>query len=143
MIVSLATAIHADGRRRDLEKLRLVMSRTPAVRSPYCAGSVPVSSDMLPTKLVSITGPKTRDPFGKHDAVDPVLDVRVFVADVKIGIGDGRIVGDAGRLQNHLVDRGVVALGQRFDRLAIDTRVGRRSDLGKQVFPRTVHRLHL
>src|SRR5580704_10667106 len=41
------------------------MSSTPAVRSPYWAGSVPVSSDMLPMKLVSITGPRAERPSGR------------------------------------------------------------------------------
>ena len=49
-----------------------------------------------------------------------VLDVGVFVADVEIGIAYRGIVGNAGRLKQHFVDRRVLALGKSLDRLLID-----------------------
>ncbi|UGY17276.1 hypothetical protein HAP48_0007580 [Bradyrhizobium septentrionale] len=40
------------------------MSSTPAVRRPYCAGSAPVNSAMLPTMPVSMIWPKAPTPSG-------------------------------------------------------------------------------
>ena len=63
--------------------------------------------------------PEPGNPQGKRNAVDSVLNVRIFVADVEIRIVQRRILGDAGRLENDLVERRVVAARQRVDRRAI------------------------
>ena len=44
--------------------LRVVMSTRPTVRSPNSAGRAPVTSAMLPTKLVSKILPKPVTPSG-------------------------------------------------------------------------------
>ena len=44
--------------------VRVVMSTRPTVRSPYSAGRAPVTSDMLPMKLVSKMLPKPVTPSG-------------------------------------------------------------------------------
>ena len=46
--------------------LRVVMSTKPTVRKPYSAGSAPVTSEMLPIKLVSRKLPKPVTPSGKN-----------------------------------------------------------------------------
>jgi len=77
------------------------MSITPAVRNPYCAGSVPSSRVRL--RQIRFRGPSSRPTRRPElDAVDAILDVCVFVADVKVGVADRRVVGDARYLQQHL-----------------------------------------
>ena len=68
------------------------------------------------------------DAVRQHDAVDAVLEIGVFVADVQVAAGGG-ILRYARRLQQRLVERGVGTLRQRFKRLLgqlIGARAGRR-----------------
>jgi hypothetical protein len=67
---------------------------------------------------------KGADAVGQHDAVDAVRQIGVLVADMQFAAG-GRVLGDAGHLQQHLVQRRVAALWQRLDGLVVDLiRVG-------------------
>ena len=112
------------------------------MRSPYCAGSVPVSSVHAGDEVGVEQRAERRNTLGNDDAVDSILDVGVFVSDMEIGIGYGRIVRHARHLQNDFVDRRVVTLRHVYNRLATD-RVSRGSDLRQQVFSRLIHTLHL
>ena len=87
--------------------------------------------------------PETGYALGDDDAVDPGLDVGVFVADVEIGIGDRRIVGHARQLQDDLVDRRVVDLRQFLDGVAADG-VSRSADFRQEIHvARLIELLHL
>jgi hypothetical protein len=63
--------------------------------------------------------PEAADAVRQHDAVDAVLQIGVFVADVQFAAGGG-VLRYAWGLQQHLVERGIGALRQRLDRLVID-----------------------
>src|ERR1700691_6176720 len=67
------------------------------------------------------------DAFRQQYAVDAVLHVGVLVADVELGVF-GAVLVDAGRLQQHLAERGIGAAGQRLDRLAAEA-VARGADI--------------
>ena len=75
--------------------LRVVMSTRPTVRSPNSAGRAPVTSDMLPMKLVSKMLPKPVTPVGQHHPVDAELDVGMIIADMQQAAGSG-ILRDPG-----------------------------------------------
>jgi len=57
-----------------------------------------------------------RDTVGELNAVDAILNIAVLVAHMQIAAGR-RILRHAGSLQQHLVQTGIDALWQRFDRL--------------------------
>ena len=63
--------------------------------------------------------PERADAVGEHDAVDAILQIGVLVAHMQFA-ARGRILRDAGELQQHLVQRRVVALRQRLDGLMAD-----------------------
>ena len=68
--------------------------------------------------------PEGADAVGQHDAVDAILKIGVLVAHMQFA-ACGRILRDAGHLQQHLVQRRIVALRQRLDGLVADLiRVG-------------------
>ncbi|WP_409193021.1 hypothetical protein [Bradyrhizobium sp. RDM4] len=67
--------------------------------------------------------PERADAVRKHDAIDAILQIGVLVADMQVA-ARGRVLGDAGELQQHLVQRGIAPLRQRLDRL-VRERVGR------------------
>ncbi len=81
---------------------------TPAVRSPYCAGSAPVSSFPLPNRCVQRLA-EAGDGFGKEHAVDAVLQIGMIAAHVQLTI---RVLHHSGRLQHHLIQRRVFARGK-------------------------------
>ena len=83
------------------------MSTTPAVWNPYCAGSAPVISDMLLAKRDFDRLAEHRQPLGQFDAVQPVLHVGVLAAQMDLAEA---VLRHAGRLEQHLVERGVGAL---------------------------------
>ena len=83
-----------------------------------------------------------RNAFGEHDAVNPDLNVGVFVSDMETGIGNGRVVGHPGHLQDDFVDRRVVTLRQIFDRFA-GYAVGRGADSRQQIIARLIEAAHL
>ena len=66
------------------------------------------------------------DALGKDDAVQAVLQAVVLAADVQLSEG---VLGDTRRLQDDLVQQGVVAAGQ-WPRCACVDGVGRRARLG-------------
>ena len=76
----------------------------PAVRNPYWAGSDPVMSCMLFDEAGVELQAEARDALGQEHVVDAVLQVRMLAADVQVAVGR-RILGDAGRAQEHLVER--------------------------------------
>ena len=61
---------------------------------------------------------ETGNPVRQDDAVDPVLDVGVLVAHVNVAV-HGAVGRNAGRLQQHRVDRRVRALRQGIDEGAV------------------------
>ena len=87
-------------------------------------------------------GPKTRHAIWKHDAVDPVLSVRHLASNVEVRIGGSRILGDAGHLQDHFIDRRILALRLGFDGFAGD-RIRTCALLEQQVLAGLIHRFHL
>ena len=66
------------------------------------------------------------DALGQQHVVDAVLEVGVLAADVELAVG---VLGEAGRAQEGLVERGVRALGLIGD-LVFGEAVGRRARLG-------------
>jgi len=75
------------------------------------------------------------DAVGQHDAVDAILQIGVFVADVQFAAGGG-VLRYARRLQQDLVESRIGALWERLDRLVIDLiRIGadRRHDAAARV----------
>ena len=66
------------------------------------------------------------EPVGQHHPVDAELDVGVVVADMQQAAGGG-ILRDPGGLQQHSLDRLIVALGEILDGLVAD-RIGGRAD---------------
>ena len=86
----------------------------PAVRKPYCAGSAPVISDTELASRVCKRLAEDVDPLGQDDAVEAELQIGVVAADMQLA---ERILGDARRLQQQSVERLIVALRLRFDRL--------------------------
>jgi hypothetical protein len=73
--------------------------------------------------------PEGADAVGQHDAVDAVLQVGVLVAHMQFA-ARRRILGHARKLQQHLVQRRVVALRQRLDLLMVDLMDGRAAGRG-------------
>lgn len=70
------------------------------------------------------------DAIGQHDAIDAVLNIGVFVADMQITARRG-VLTHARCLQQHSVERGILALRQGFDGLLCDligARAGWRQD---------------
>jgi hypothetical protein len=108
------------------------MSTRPTVRSPNSAGSAPMTRD----KAGLQNTPKAGDAIGKHDAVDPELHIGVIVADMEQAARRG-ILRDAGRLQQHFLDRLVGALGQRLDVVAANP-VGSGADGRVQIAARGI-----
>jgi hypothetical protein len=62
-----------------------------------------------------------REPLGQLYSVQPVLDVRVIATDMQLA---ETVLRHAGRLQQQLIERHGVALGNRLDALAAEA-VGR------------------
>ena len=71
--------------------------------------------------------PEEAHALGHDDAVDAVLHLEMLVADVDRAVGEIVLI-DARRLQQHLVERQVLAAGQILDRLGREA-VGRGADL--------------
>jgi hypothetical protein len=59
---------------------RVVMSSTPAVRRPYCAGKAPVISATLPTNAVSRKVPKPLTPSG---SMMPFMRIWTFACSLR------------------------------------------------------------
>ena len=83
---------------------------------------------------------ETGDAFGQQDVVDAVLDVRVFASQVQVAVGGG-VLRHAGRPQQHLVERGVLALRQRGD-LVLAHGVGGRPQIRDNLVARGVQLPH-
>ncbi len=75
--------------------------------------------------------PERADAVREHDAVDAVLQVGVLVADMQRAAGGG-ILGHAGRLQQHLVERRIGSLRHRLDVLLVEL-IGARADRRQQL----------
>ena len=78
-------------------------------------------------------------PVGDDHAIDPVLDVEMLVPDVEGAVGE-IVLGDAGRLQQHLVEPGILAAGHVLDGL-VRKIIGRGADRRLDVLPRLVEPL--
>ena len=78
----------------------------PAVRLPYSAGSAPVirRTDSARRGIQGLA--EHRNAFGQDDAVEPVLQAVMLAANMQLAEA---ILRHARRLQDHLVERGVVA----------------------------------
>ncbi len=70
--------------------------------------------------------PEHRKALGQDHIIQPVLDVGVIAADVELAKG---ILHDAGRLQDHLVQRDILAAGQDVHQL-LGKRIGGCSQRG-------------
>ncbi len=77
------------------------------------------------------------DPLRELHAVDAELQIGVVAADMDLA---ERILSDAGRLQQHLVERGVVALSLGFDRLPIEL-IDRRAEAWLDLAASEIERL--
>ena len=97
----------------------------PAVRRPYSAGSAPVISSTLPASRGFSAWLNTLKPLGQDHAVQPVLQAVVLAADVQLAVA---VLRHARRLQDHLVERRVLAAG-RVSMAWDDERIGRGADL--------------
>ena len=84
----------------------------PAVRRPYSAGRAPVISSTLSGEARAQRLAEHAQALGQDDAVQAELQAVVLAADVDLAVG---ILGDARRLQDDLVERRVLAAGQRLD----------------------------
>ena len=80
--------------------------------------------------------PKAGDALGNQHVIDPVLQVRVLAAHVEL---PERILRHAGRAQQRVVERRVVALGLRRD-LARGNGVDRRPQVRRDLVARGVER---
>ena len=90
------------------------MSTTPAVWKPYCAGNAPVISVRLRAKRSAEDLAEHRQALGQFNTVQAVLDVGVLAAQVDLAEA---VLRHAGGLQQHLVERSVVALRDVLQRL--------------------------
>ena len=95
-------------------------------------GQRPIEQAQIADEAGFQYGTQRGNPVRKLDAVDAELDVRVFVAHMKIGVADRRIVRHAGNLQQHLVHRRVFSLRQGLQSRLID-QVGGGSEFGQQM----------
>ena len=89
------------------------------MRRPNCAGSAPVISDHVADQRGIEKRAEAGNAVRQHDAVDADLHIGVLVADVKAAAGGG-ILRHAGRLQEYLFDRLIVAPRKRLDRVVTD-----------------------
>lgn len=74
-------------------------------------------TDTLSMKRVDNSWPNPVMPFRQEDIIDPVLQVRMLTADVQLTEG---ILRDAGKTEDGLVKRRVLALGFRADTIGSD-----------------------
>ena len=86
----------------------------PAVRKPYCAGRAPVINATELASRVCKRLAEDVDPLRQLNPVDAELQIGVVAADMDLA---ERILGNAGRLQQQLVQRLIVALRLGLDRL--------------------------
>ena len=84
---------------------------------PYCAGRAPLTSEIEPMKPYRESA-EAGDAVRQKNAVDAILNIGVFVADVEIA-ARRRILRDARRLQQDLVERRIIPLRHRLDHGAV------------------------
>ncbi len=116
---SVAAAIDADaagvvegvGLGLDVEDTR----GAQAVLRGQCAGQQRKAADDAGIEDL----PESADAVGEHNAVDAVRQIGVLVAHMQLAAGR-RVLGDAGHLQQHLVELCVGALRHCLDGLMVD-----------------------
>ena len=89
------------------------------MRRPNCGGKRAGNQRYVADQRGIEERAEAADAVRKHDAVDAGLHIGVLVAHVETAAGGG-ILGNSGKLQHDLLDRCVVALRQRLDRVVAD-----------------------
>jgi len=105
--VVVAATVNADRAAVVERPLLVVTSMMPAVRRPYSAGSAPVISSTLPAIRGLQRLAEDAEALREDDPVQPVLSPLCSPRMWQLNRQD--VLGDARRLQDHLVQRRVLA----------------------------------